>query len=123
MTEVIETHGLLSASTGILMGDIGAVYAVASYLLDRPAYTHELAFYADQMRRALTVVYPDLPIAATAGNWQQIRDDYVERHGATIILDPALKGVLADDKDPITTLREMGFAGEIVAVRGDHDKS
>lgn len=123
MTVTVETHGLLSATTGILMGDIGAVYAVASYLLDRPAYTHELAFYADKMRRALTAVYPDLPIDATAGNWQQIRDDYVERYGSTITLDPALKGVIADDKDPITTLREMGFSGQVIAIGGDHDKS
>jgi hypothetical protein len=32
-------------------------------------------------------------------------------------LDPALKGVLADDKDPITTLREMGFTGQVIIVQ------
>ena len=31
-------------------------------------------------------------------------------------LDPALKGVLADDKDPITTLREMGFNGQVISI-------
>lgn len=109
-----ETHGILSATTGILMGDIGAVYAVASFLLDRPAYTHELAFYAEKMRAALTIAHPDLPTEATGANWQQVRDSYIGQHGATMTLDPALKGVLANDKDPITTLRDMGFTGQVI---------
>lgn len=108
-----ETHGILSATTGILMGDIGALYAVASFLLDRPAYTHDLAFYGERMRAALTIAHHDLPTEATGENWQQVRDTYIGQHGATMELNPALKGVLADDKDPITTLREMGFTGQV----------
>jgi hypothetical protein len=112
-----ETHGVLSASTGILMGDIGAVYAVASYLLDRPAYTHELAYYSERIAKALRVCHPELPSDAPDGTWQAVRDDFIARHGEKMELDAALKGVLADDKDPVTTLREMGFKGEIIAVK------
>ena len=112
-----ETHGILSVTTGILMGDIGAVYAVASHLLDRSAYTHELALYSKQMCKALTICHPELPAEATPENWKQVLDTFTAKHGKTFQLDGALKGVLADDKDPITTLREMGFSGEIIALR------
>jgi hypothetical protein len=112
-----ETHGVLSTVTGILMGDITGVYAVASFLLDRPAYTHELAHYAARMREALLIAHPDLPTEATSENWQQVCDSYISQRGATMKLDPALKGVLADDKDPITTLREMGFTGQVIIVQ------
>lgn len=111
-----ETHGVLSTVTGILMGDMGGVYAVASFLLDRPAYTHELAHYWERMREALLIAHPHLPTEATSENWQQLRDTYIAKHGATMELDPALKGVLADDKDQITTLREMGFTGQVITI-------
>lgn len=39
------TVDVLSTSTGILLGDIGGVYKVTSYLIGRDAFTHDLAFY------------------------------------------------------------------------------
>ena len=111
-----QTRGVLSASTGILMGNIGALYEVASYLLDRPAYTHELAHYAGPMQKALRACHPELPEDAPFGTWQAVRDALIAEHGETMELNPALKGVLADDRDPITTLRDMGFTGEIVTI-------
>ncbi len=111
-----ETHGVLSASTGILMGDIGALYKVASYLLGRDAFTHELAHYAEPMQRALLACHPELPGDAPNGAWQKVRDDFIAEHGEMMELNEALRDVLADDKDPISTLREMGFKGEIVAI-------
>lgn len=112
-----ETHGVLSASTGLLMGDIGALYAVASYLLDRPAFTHELAHYGERMQKALLLCHPELPSEAPDGTWQKVRDAFIARHGDTIQLDGALKGVLADDRDPITTLCDMGFKGEVIQIK------
>lgn len=116
MASKFETHGVLSATTGRLMGDIGALYAVASYLLDRSAYTHELAHYAGAMKSALLLAHPELPDDATQENWQTVRDEFIAKRGDMMELDPSLKGVLADDKDPITTLREMGFAGKVVVI-------
>lgn len=110
----VETHGVLSAVTGILMGDLGALYEVTSYLIDRPAYSHELAHYHERVKAALLACHPELPSSATEQNWQAIRDRYVAEIGETMELNPALKGVIADDKDPITTLREMGFKGEVI---------
>jgi hypothetical protein len=111
-----ETHGVLSASTGILMGDIGALYKVASYLIGRPAFTHELAHYAGPMQKALLICHPELPNDAPNGTWLKVRDDFIAKYGPTMVLNDALQDVLADDKDLITTLHEMGFRGEIGAI-------
>lgn len=107
------THGVLSASTGILVGDIGALYRVASYMLGRDAFTHELAHYGVPMQRALIFCHPELPSDAPNGTWQKVRDAFIAEHGDEMELSEALKDVLADDKDPVATLREMGFTGEI----------
>lgn len=32
------------------------------------------------------------------------------------VFDPSLDSVLADDKNPIETLRGMGFGGEVITV-------
>ena len=111
-----ETHGVLSASTGILMGDIGGVYAVASYLLGRSAYTHELAHYGKRIADALVICHPELPTGAPDGTWQTVRDTFISKWGTEMELDPALEGVLADDKNPIETLREMGFKGDVITI-------
>lgn len=107
------THGILSASTGILMGDIGELYRVASYLLGRSA-SHELFYYADQISKAILVCHPELPNDAPNGTWKKVRDDFIKAHGKTMELNEALKDVLADDRNLETTLREMGFKGEII---------
>ena len=111
------THGVLSASTGILMGDIGSLYEVASHLLDRSAFTHELASYGKPMADALVICHPELPTEANSENWQEVRDTFIAKWGEEMELDPALRGVLADDKDPIQVLREMGFNGEVIAIK------
>lgn len=111
------THGILSTSTGILMGDIGGVYEVVSYLLERPAFTHELAHYGRQAAEALQICHPELPATATTENWQEVRDSFIAEWGETRELDPALKGLIADDKNPAETLRAMGFGGKIIGIQ------
>jgi hypothetical protein len=110
------THGVLSASTGILMGDIGDVYKVTSYLLGRPAYTHELAHYGKRVSEALIICHPELPNEAPDGTWEKVRDDFIAKWGSEMELDPALDAVLADDKNPVETLRDMGFGGKIITL-------
>ncbi|WHZ35770.1 hypothetical protein [Sagittula sp. MA-2] len=111
-----KTHGVLSATTGILMGEIDSLYEVASFLLDRPAYTHELGHYSGAMKSALTIALPGFPTEANSENWNDVRLDAISKYGDEIDLPDALKGVLADGKNPITTLREMGFSGEVVTI-------
>ncbi|MBO9428283.1 hypothetical protein [Sulfitobacter sp. R18_1] len=113
-----ETHGVLSAVTGSLLGDFAALNKVADYLLQRPVFFHELPLYAERMQTALLVCHPELPDDANSDNWEEVRDTFVAKWGDTMELDPALKGVLADDKDPVETLKEMGFGGKIITPDG-----
>jgi hypothetical protein len=110
------THGVLSASTGILMGDIGDLYKVVSHLLGRSAYTHELSHYGKRVADALLICHPELPDDAPDGTWQKVRDDFIAKWGSEMELDPALDAVLADDKNPVETLRDMGFGGKIITL-------
>ena len=111
-----STHGVLSASTGILMGDIGELYKVTSYLLGRSAYTHELVHYSKLISKALIICHPELPNEVLDGTWEKVRDDFVAKWGSEMELDPALDAVLADDKNPVETLRDMGFGVEIITL-------
>lgn len=101
------THGVLSAATGRLMGDIGDLYAVISHLIGRPAYTHELGFYGDCAAAVLRQHHPDLPASATQENWQQVKADAIARFGETMTLAPELAGVLADNENAVSTLFKM----------------
>ena len=114
--KTFHTHGVLSASTGVLMGDIGPLYLVANYLLGRPVFTHELAHYSEKMANALIICHPELPSEVDGRGWEAVRDQHIEKWGDAMCLDPALAGVLADDKDPIETLKEMGFKGDVIAI-------
>ena len=111
------THGVLSVSTGVLMGDIGGVYEVISHMIGRPAMTHELAHYGKRAADALILCHPELPRDVDGRGWEANRDAFIAKHGETFTLDPALKDVLADDKDPVSVLREMGFKGDVIAIQ------
>jgi len=110
------THGVLGASTGILMGDIGDLYKVVSFLLGRPAHTHDLAHYGKRVADALIICHPELPDDAPDGTWEKVRDAFTSKWGDEMELDPALDAVLADDRNPIETLRDMGFGGKITTL-------
>lgn len=101
------------------MGDIGGVYQVASYLVGRPVFTHELPRYGDQIAKALLICHPELPNDAPDGTWQKVRDECVAKWGEEMELNEALDAVLADDKNPIETLREMGFKSAVVVAATD----
>lgn len=101
------THGVLSATTGRLMGDIGGLYEVGSYLLGRPIFTHELGYYCKPMAERLAAAHPELPTHATKENWQAVRDAFIAEHGETFALNPSLAGSLSDDENAISTLARM----------------
>jgi len=110
------THAVLSASTGILMGDIGDLYEVAAFLVGRPVFTHELPHYGERIAAALHICHPSLPENAPNGTWQKVRDDFIAEHGEEFELNPCLDAVLADDKNPVETLKEMGFGDPLIVL-------
>jgi len=110
------THGVLSASTGYLMGDIGDLYKVASFLLGRDAFTHELAFYGKAMSKALTDAVPGLPSESdfahvTRDNVADILSEWERKFGASMELPDSLAGSLADGKSPVETAADIMGGG------------
>lgn len=115
------THAVLSTCTGRLMGDIGGVYQVMSYMLGRDAYTHELAHYGKQAAAALQAAHPGLPGEddfehVNGDNVHDVLDTWIAKLGPTIDLDASLSECLADDRDAIDVLKEMKPDAEVIVV-------
>ena len=122
------THAVLSCSTGRLMGDIGGVYSVTSFILGRDVYTHELPYYGDAVRTALRSVHPALPGPddfehVNAENVRAVRSEWEQRlGGAEFELDDALRDVLADERNTLDVLREMKPSANVVAIKLQNEK-
>lgn len=119
-----ETHAVLSACTGRLMGDIGGVYEVMSFLMGRPAYTHELAYYGEAAQKALIAAHPELPTRqdfehVNGDNYTDVLAEWTAKLGDVIKLDEALRDVLADDRQSIDVLREMRPDADITVIKSD----
>ena len=115
------TVDVIGTSTGRLLGDIGGIYKVMSYLIGRPAYTHDLAFYGCQASAALKAAMPDLPVAEDAehvngGNYRECLAIWVKQFGPEIELPDSLRDCLADDKNAIETLKEMMPEEKIITI-------
>ena len=118
-----DTHAILSCSTGILMGDIGGVYQVMSFLLDRDAYTHELAYYGEMASDVLRSQCPDLPGEKDFGhvnreNVREVLTEWEATLGKKFELNDALRGCLADEKNAFSTLKEMKPDADVIVIDG-----
>lgn len=123
MSERFLTQDVLSVATGRLLGDVGGLYKVISYLLGRDAFTHELAVYGRQAAKALKAALPELPNEddaehVTAENWRSFRDEWVSRFGKELLLPDSLRECLADDKTALETAREL-IPNDKIIVIGD----
>lgn len=115
------THAVLSTCTGKLLGDIGGVYEVTSYLIGRSAFTHELAFYGRRAAAALKAGIPALPTDedakhVTGENYRQFVAGWVEKLGAEVDLPESLRECLADDRGAVDTLTEMVGKDRVIVV-------
>jgi hypothetical protein len=115
------TDAVLGASTGRLLGDIGGIYKVTSFLIGRDAYTHDLAFYGRQVSAALKAALPDLPVEKdaehiTGENYRESLATWVKQFGPKIDLPDSLRDCLADDKNSLETLSEMVPPEKIVVI-------
>lgn len=116
------TADVLGTSTGRLLGDIGGIYKVVSFLIGRDAYTHDLAFYGKAASAAIKAARPDLPVSAdaehvTKDNYRDCLAAWEAKFGSEIELPDSLRDCLADDKGPMQTLTEMVDPKKIVVVR------
>lgn len=114
-------HAVLSTSTGVLLGDIGGVYQVTSFLIGRSAFTHDLAYHGKRASAALRAALPAIPgpgeaAHVTADNYRAFLADWEKELGDAIELPESLRDSLADDKNPIETATEMVGKDRVVVV-------
>ena len=121
------TDAVLGSSTGRLLGDIGGIYKVLSFMIGRDAFTHDLAFYGRQASAALKAALPDLPIEkdaehVTGENYRECLATWVKQFGPEIDLPDSLRDCLADDKSAMQTLTEMVDPKKIIPIRVGQSK-
>lgn len=115
-------HAVLGVTTARLLGDIGGIYSVMSFLIGRPAYTHDLVYYAARAKKAIAAVLPDLPGPREAKrvdgkNYRQYLDKWENQFGAEIELPDSLRDCLADEKSAVETATEMVGADRVTAIK------
>lgn len=106
------THAVLGTTTGHLLGDIGGIYKVISFLIGRPAYTHDLAYYGRRAEKAIKAALPELPGSADAedingDNYKEKLAAWEKRFGGEIVLPDSLRDCLVDEKSALETATEM----------------
>jgi hypothetical protein len=121
MMTTFATVDVLSTSTCRLLGDIGGVYKVTSFLIGRDAYTHDLAFYGRRASDALRAAVPNLPGPddaehVTQENYRECLAQWEQELGQTIDLPESLRDCLADDKNALETLKEMVPPEKIIVI-------
>lgn len=114
-------HAVLGTTTGRLLGDIGGIYSVMSFLLGRDAFTHELAYYAHRAETAIRSVLPDLPGRDDAEhvngeNYKECLTAWEWQFGAEIDLPDSLSDCLADEKNAVETATEMVGPDKVIPV-------
>lgn len=121
MGRTFDTVDVLSTATGVLLDDIGGVYRVVSYLVGRDVFIHELVTYGKQAAAAIKAAVPSVPTkedGASLGreNFKTFRDDWLSRLGRTIELPDSLSGCLADGRNAVDTLADLGSRDKIIVV-------
>lgn len=116
------THAVIGTTTGRPLGDIGGIYSVISFLIGRPAFTHEIALYGSRAAAAIKATIPDIPIEADAehvdgGNYRYCLAGWERQFGPEIELPDSLRDCLADDKNAIQTACEMIGADRVIVER------
>ena len=107
------TADVLGVSTGLLLGDIGGIFKVMSFMLGRDAFTHELAFYGRQASAALKAAIPAIPVEKdaehiTGQNYRVHLAEWQKQFGAEMDLPDSLRDCLADDRNAIDTATDCG---------------
>lgn len=115
------TVDVLSTTTGRLLGDIGGVYRVVSYLVGRDVFTHELVTYGKRAAAAIKAAVPAVPTSEDAehvdgDNFAAFRDSWIQKLGSEIELPDSLRECLADDRNALDTLRDLVPAEKIIVI-------
>ena len=117
----LPSLGLLSITTGRLMGDMQQIYSCAEFLVGRAVYTHELSHYRRRMAEVLCARYPALDLTAGAEDWKAVRDGFVDRHGLLFAVAASLRESCRDGRTAAETLRLLKPDADVIIIEVPDD--
>lgn len=110
---------VLSMTTGYLVCDLGDLYAIASALLGRPVYTHELPAAFRECGPWILAHHPQLEAvnaeSVTRENWQDWLTEMKSFYGDAFVVPPLTYSATAE-KSPLETLVDMVGEDRVIAV-------
>lgn len=118
MTQTFHIGAILSAITGKLLGDIGDVEKLMSFMIGEPVWTHSIPRVGDQCKPYLIEQFPELNVSGeeiNPSNWEMWLASAVEQFGATREVYP----IHTDDLvhvDPFKELEDMVGSDRIFKV-------
>lgn len=110
MKKTFSLGTVLSMTTGTLLCSVEDLYAIASHLVGRDVFTHELPSCFRQCREPLLAQHPQLRAVTaeevTRDNWQQWLNGWIEQYGDSFEV-AALESSDITNKHPLQTLAEV----------------
>jgi hypothetical protein len=120
-TKEFATRDVLSTVTGMLMGDIGGVYEVLSWMTGESVFTHQIPRISREAVPVMVAAHPLLQLAideaeqVTPENALQWRQTWEDRYGPTIAV-PKFDPDTHESIDPISELAEKIHPDNIIQV-------
>lgn len=121
MPKEFPTEAVISAATGMLICPFDKVHEVCTYMAGEPVWTHQLPRVGREVEATLKQRHPELAQTfaeaegITPDNWQEFRDRFIARHGATLTVAP-----MSEDQhqgiDPVSELAEMVPPDRIIQI-------
>lgn len=120
--EAFPLADVLGTITGRLLGDIGGLYKVCSFMSGEPVWTHQLPRVCQEVQPVVLRQHPQLgPViaeaeAVTRENWTEMLAGWRERFGETLTLT-AMSQDEHESIDPISEAAEMIHPSRILVVK------
>lgn len=120
-TKEFATRDVLSTVTGRLMGDIGGVYEVLSWMAGESVFTHQLPRISREAQPVVVAAHPTLQQAideaeqVTQENYKEWRQTWEDRYGPTIAV-PKFTAGSHESIDPMSELAEKVHPDRIIPV-------
>lgn len=115
---------ILSASSGILMCEIGGVYEILNFLTGDNLFTHQLPRAFRECRPHILRQHPTLAEfdekSVTSENWRSKLEEARIKFGEALDLEP----IPRDDhavKDPLKELEDMVGKDRVIVIRPDKE--
>jgi hypothetical protein len=118
-TKEFHTADVLSTITGMLMGEIGGVYAVLNWMTGEDVFTHQIPRISREAVPVIVAAHPQLQQAideaeqVTPENYKEWRQTWEDRYGP-IIAVPKFTSATHERIDPMSELSEKIHPDKII---------